>query len=305
MGGAAAGAVASALVFVGVYEGRVRLSHARGPALELAAGERARSGPSGWQKVGGPGSARTEAGGSSRAGNRELLGRIRELRRELLALEQEKADLERALAQAPAGGRGAPKPASAGGSSGPRASDFDLSPADWARLAEEGTVKYRVPCYVPGGWKPDAARLERLGLSPDDGAALTEAYSRSNQRVWDRIAPLCSRAVGSREVAEKLGNNTCIHSIVDVARQESAAATGEAWRAVGEIRAGQRPPPAEDAAVHPVLDAMLTLTGELSRFQADLAEQFGPEEARRLAFSDDLCASSSTFSGPGKKPPAP
>ena len=94
-----------------------------------------------------------------------------------------------------------------------------------------------------------------------------------------------------------------IHVIVDVARKKDRDASSEAMRQVGEIRAGKRPPPGPGDALDPTLEAFLALTGELSEFEADLAQSFGPEEAHRLAYSDEMCAGQSTFGGPGPRKP--
>lgn len=38
-------------------------------------------------------------------------------------------------------------------------------------------------------------------------------------------------------------------------------------------------------------------TGEAKMFESDLAQSFGPEEAHRIAYSDELCVGSSHFGG--------
>jgi hypothetical protein len=70
------------------------------------------------------------------------------------------------------------------------------------------------------------------------------------------------------------------------------------------LSAGQRPAPASGTPLHPVFEVFWTMTGEMSQFEADLAQSFGPEEAKRIAFSDKLCVGKSTFGGPGPRKPS-
>lgn len=53
-----------------------------------------------------------------------------------------------------------------------------------------------------------------------------------------------------------------------------------------------------------MFQSFYALTGEMANFEADLAKNLGPEEAHRIAFSQDLCAGRSTFGGPGPRNPA-
>lgn len=59
---------------------------------------------------------------------------------------------------------------------------------------------------------------------------------------------------------------------------------------VAEIRAGLRPEPGPNEKVNPMVKMFLALTGANKAFEADLAKALGPEEAHRLAYSDELCA---------------
>jgi hypothetical protein len=49
------------------------------------------------------------------------------------------------------------------------------------------------------------------------------------------------------------------------------------------VRAGLRPEPREKPQ-HPIFENLMAVTGEMKRFEADLAESFGPEEAKRIAW---------------------
>jgi hypothetical protein len=173
--------------------------------------------------------------------------------------------------------------------------EFDLSPDDWAEMAKTGSIKYRIPCYASPASKPSAEQIDQRGLSPDEVAAIEEAYAKSNQRLWSQVKPLCVKTIGSAEVAEKLGPDTCAQLILDIAEKEDRTASLKARRMVGEIRAGKRAAPGQNDPAHPVLRLFLALTGELASFEADLARELGPEEAHRFAFSQDMCSEQSRF----------
>jgi hypothetical protein len=88
--------------------------------------------------------------------------------------------------------------------------EFDLTQEDWAELAKEGVVKYRMPCAHPDGWAYRADQLSRLGLAPSDGETLAAAHRRSIDRVWVAIRPLCQEVLGApATVVESMGVTTC------------------------------------------------------------------------------------------------
>ena len=153
-------------------------------------------------------------------------------------------------------------------------------------------------------WSPSPEKLNKLGLAPQDGAVIKNAYAHSSQRVWAAIKPLCAQAIGSAEVAEKFGPDTCIHLVVDAESERDSEAARTAKRQVGEIRAGVQPMPGPNEPMNPVMKLFLATTGESKSFEAELAQSFGPEEAHRIVYSDELCMGSSTF-GSGPRRPKP
>lgn len=297
------GATVTGATLVGVYEGKVLASSGSGE-LELGAGESAAL-----TKTGAFGlSADEEREAAERLGetpassdpamraNANLVDEVRGYKRRLDGLEREKAFLERDLHMAQQ------KLASATDGAAPKlGSEFDLSQEDWAELAKTGTIKFRMPCYRSKPYTPTPDALNALGLAPQDGPVVADAYARSNERIWNAIRPICAKTAGSEALADKLGLNTCTHMIVNVAHSEDREAASEAMRQVGEIRAGQRPPPRPGEPMHPVAQTFWELTGENARFEADLAAQLGPDDAHRVAFSDELCQAASTFGGPGPR----
>jgi hypothetical protein len=74
-----------------------------------------------------------------------------------------------------------------------------------------------------------------------------------------------------------------VQAIIKNARSADAEAARAARQLVADVRAGLRPEP-QDEFQHPVFEALMAVTSEMQRFEADLAENFGPEEAKRLAW---------------------
>ncbi len=300
----AIGAALSALAFVAVYEGKVAVSHAS-DKVDLGAGESAQVGSDGVLK-----SAQLEAGQKAfdekvaesgdalSTANENLVTQVGEYKKRLEAIAAQKVELEKKLKTS----EEQLAAAQADGAAPRLKPEFDLGPDDWKELAKDGTVKARTPCQRDKNWMPNAEKLTSLGLTPQDGPMLKGAYQRSNDRLWAVIRPLCA-AASSPEVADKLGRSTCEHLIMDVENKKDGEAVGEAMRQVGEIRAGLRPMPGPNEPMHPVLKMFLAVTGELKQFENDLAQSVGPEDAHRIAFSDELCVGHSTWGGHGPREP--
>jgi hypothetical protein len=300
----AVGAALSALAFVAVYEGKVAVSHAKG-TVELGAGESAQSGPDGPKRASADAANAFEANAAAAAAadsedplgaaNKNLVRQVSEYRSRLEAIAAQKSELETKLK------RSEDRLAASQDGSAPWKHDFDLSTDDWKELAKDGTIKYRAPCFKKEPWTPSASNLNTLGLAPQDGPTLRDAYAHSNQRMWAEVKPLCAKAVGSADVAEKIGVSTCIHLVLDIESARDSEAATVARRQVGEIRAGVRPMPGPNEPMNPVLKLFLTTTGESSKFESELAQAFGPEEAHRIVYSDELCQQTSTFGGSWKR----
>jgi ferric-dicitrate binding protein FerR (iron transport regulator) len=301
------GAALSALAFVAVYEGKVAVSHA-GERVDLGAGEGAQVGNDGVRKSGALGEgqrtfdakvAANAAGDAPLAqANENLVAQVSEYRARLEAIAAQKLELEQTLKNTEQ------KLASKGDGSAPKSrSDFDLGADDWKDLAKDGTIKYMMPCKRPGGWVASPDQLQKLALAPHDAPALQSAYAKSNERLWSTIKPLCGQAIGSVDVAEKVGMSTCIHLVLDLAQAKEKDVANEAMRQVAEIRAGVRPPPGPNEQTNAVTRMFLALTGEMKSFEGDLAQSLGPEEAHRVAYAEGMCMGQSTFGGPGPREP--
>jgi hypothetical protein len=284
---AGAGAALAAVVVVTMYEGKERLVVRENQSFVLEAGQSSKLDALGAQPIEEHALGAAEPallahrGGTATAGTRTLARRIDApggAIRKLEDLEREKQDLRAQLRvleeelsrQAPARAR----------------SEWDLDQNDWKELASQGHVKFRLPCLMPGGeswkgWRP--SELDELGLSPEDGQTMADAHRRSNERIWAVVRPLCLQAVGSEEVVNALGGPGCVQAIIKKAGSVDAEAARAARQLVADVRAGLRPEP-QAKPQHPVFESLMAVTGEMQRFEADLAEDFGPEEAKRLAW---------------------
>jgi hypothetical protein len=295
--GMSAGAALGAVAVVVVYEGRVQLSQA-GEVVAIGAGEVGQLDERGAQRLEAGAAALEAAQLRARDPSRALVNvrsqdeealrqGIAAANEKLQALEAERGSLAERL------GRAQAELARRSGGEPRGRDEFDLDQEDWRELAAKGTVKYRLPCQYDGGWTPSADQLDALGLAPDDAETIRGAYERSRQRVWNVVSRLCEDAGGAPEMVDSISTDTCTHIVMDVARSKDMASAKAALHAVAEVRAGLREPPAEPH--HPVYDLFYTLSGEAQALEADLAESFGPEEAKRITFSKQVCAGSNTY----------
>jgi hypothetical protein len=204
-----------------------------------------------------------------------IRGKLQEVQREKRDLEAQLLTLESELNER------------AGAVPGGDPAEYDLDRDDWKELAAAGRIKYRIPCLSSNGgvWQTSQPELDKLGLSSDDGQVIREAHRRSNARVWETVRPLCLKATGDAAVTDRLGADGCITLIEQTAPATDPMAIFNAQRQVAEVHAGIRPRPEAGQAPSPVFDTYLALTSEAQFFEADLAEHFGPEEAKRITQS--------------------
>jgi hypothetical protein len=157
---------------------------------------------------------------------------------------------------------------------------FDFTPDDWREMAGKDMIKFRLPC---GDSVPTEQVLDELGMSPDDGEVLREAFQHSRTRQWAALLPLCAASLGGRmDIARSLSFEACR----SLAAGSSQTSSVDAKR-VTTYMAGDAPRPAEASTITERM--FLQLAEEPQRFEAELAEAFGPEEAHRLVYSDRLC----------------
>lgn len=278
------GAAVGVLVTVTVYEGRVQLSHessnpgARVPELQLNAGERAALDSEGMRRIGTADElgldARPAAAGvaPSDADLATLRAKIDHVRRQKATLEDrlQKAQEELAKYEGSAGRE--------------EKNEYDLTQEDWKELAKTGSIKFRTPCPVPNDWQPKSEELDELGLAPADADALATARRNSARRLTDVVRPLCAAAVGNQTAVEAIDNLTCLHVVADVGHKKDEHATSEAMRQVAEVHAGMIAGPTPEQLANPVFAGFYAYTSELAQYQNELAESFGPEQAKAIAF---------------------
>jgi FecR protein len=254
----AVGAAMAAVVVVGVYEGKVRVSHAE-QSVTVRAGESAVADGTGVRAANTVAVAKTaDPNAGSPRTEEELCARLAEVGREKALLESELTAANDAV--------------------GKRA--YDLTPEDWAKLAERGEFKYQYPCFQKGGFRPSEAQLQNLGLPPQAAETIQQAYVNSNTRFAADMKPICKELMG---IDADL--SSCIPKLFQAiySGPNGAKAT---FKQVAEIRAGKRP---EADATTPEMKMLLVFSGGMAPFEAELAKVLGADEAHRIAYSDDLC----------------
>jgi hypothetical protein len=292
----AVGAVTAAVAFVGVYEGKVAVTHA-GQTVLLTSGEgaRLRAGDAPQKETDGAAAehafdVRAIVAGDDVAAkaNRNLVHQLGDYRWRLDALTAQKAQLEGRLKKV-----GEQGDVSANDVSEvlELTREYDPTRDRWKELSKTGTVRYRLPCVVTKvhPWTPSKEELDALGLMPHDAATLASAHEHSTERVWTEIAPLCAAEVGSMQAATRVGVMRCADLIEEAEAERDRDGANEARRRIGEIRAGMQPMPGPSSNPHPLVKLYLALTGASKAFEDELAASFGPAEARRLADSAGMC----------------
>lgn len=302
----AVGAVVGVAAFVGVYEGKVAVSHA-GQSVDVGAGQSAQADGRGVRLTGLSPSALGAAAEAASAepdpllaANANLADTVREYRRRLEAIDADKKKLEKKLAAAEAqladGGAGQP-------AFQVSANKFDLTQDDWKELAKEGKMPIRTPCAGSNNdfsYTPDS--LNALGLAPQDGPAIQAAMQQSQARTWGAIKPLCAKVIPGANV-DSIGEDGCLHILQAFAPQSGPTSAQESVRQTSEIEAGLRPMPGPNDDVPPLERAFLALAGESKTIEADLAQQLGPDAAKAIVYGSEGCWNDGVWTvGPRKQP---
>jgi hypothetical protein len=111
--------------------------------------------------------------------------------------------------------------------------------------------------------------------------------------MWQAVGPECAKVVGSAEVAQRIGNESCGTIIQSTA---SEAVFDRDRQLVADIRAGNKPmPPASQ--IDGLTARFLAMTSAASDLEKDLARDFGPEAAHRIAFGDAMGGCALEFEG--------
>ncbi len=273
----AVGALGSAAVLVGVYEGKVSLSRADA-AIDVASGQGARAdaqGIHGPERLDAASHAFEASAGDDpwRSANASLADQVSDYRRRLDESQAQtraiKANLDRLEARL-----------------GPRSSDagsrydaYPSTPDDWKNWAKVGVVRAKNCCFPGAGWQPSASDLAEVGLAPSDGPALARAVAAASDHMWQATQPACARIVGAEEAA-RLGNDSCWPIILhDVSKDQ--------WdvdaQLVADIRAGNVPMP-PTGQLDDLAKSLLAMSNAMPDFENELTPSFGPEVAHAIAW---------------------
>ena len=162
---------------------------------------------------------------------------------------------------------------------GPPSKLWDRSPAEWKKMADEGTFGMAYPCGT-GTQLPGPLSAEGLALSPDDARVVQAAWDRSVARVDRAVIDACATIVGA-DLASRLGIQVCDTIVA------TSGSPGADQKAVALIRAGELPMPGpNDPGIDGYERVLLVKTGEMQAFQADVEQSLGPDDARRIAHDD-------------------
>jgi hypothetical protein len=216
--------------------------------------------------------------------NANLADTVQLYRHRLEENEAERTRLEKELKTARA------QLAASDGDGAPMKDEYDLTQADWKELAKTHTVKARFPCRFEPDWHIDRELASTLGLSPEDAAIVEKAYLEEEGRLTREIQSGCTQVLGNAQLAERLGPHACSAILQDYKDKGADA------QLVADIRAGNVPPPAADK-LNPYARLLLAETYAEQSIEADLAASLGPDQAKRLAFADELGSCSISFGG--------
>jgi hypothetical protein len=239
-----------------------------------ASGQRGERAP---KSTSAPSSAETgapETDETWREANASLAQQVKVYQQRLAKNEAEKTAIQRQLDSAKTR-----LAASEGDGAVPR-DPYDLTQDDWKKLAATGTVKARFPCSSNGDWKMKPETAAALGLSPADTATVEAALKRQSQAMWSSVASSCASAVGSGQLAERLGLNVCTEIV-----SQGAKSSGSDLQRVADVRAGNVPMPTADK-LDPYETLLMAETNAMPALVDELSQSFGPELAKQIAYSD-------------------
>lgn len=295
----AVGALAAASMMVAVYEGKVAVSHAQ-ERVVLAAGESAMASDA--EGVSVTSADGTEANGGTNASesalenaNRNLVGTVSDVKKRLETIESQKKELEAKLAAA----EQKLAAENRANDAAPSKNDFDLTQDELVSLAKEGTLKYRYPCSK-SSYKPDAEAIQKLGLAPQDGETITEAYRKVGQWREANMRSVCQEVIGKSDLSDRMPVDSCLHLVSDFLAETDPKARRDAQQLAVDIRAGIKPMPGPNEKLPALTRLMLASVQQLKVFEDELTKSFGPAEAHRITYSDALCMGNSTWGGAKK-----
>lgn len=279
LGGAAVGALASAVVLVSVYEGKVLLANERG-ATELKAGERATAGggeapgpatPS-VVKVQKPVVKVAEAPPPAPGATREeLIVRDAEQRKEIAELRSQIAALQ--------------QHAEEHGKRRPQETKSFIKPTkdELLAMAKSCTIQFdTLPLNLePLRFPPKMA--EKLGLSPDEMTVVQRVHADVVTRTLAQLRAIYAEVTGNNTGAEDMNGFAIMQAIEEKTGRDEGT---EARRVLSQERAGLLPPPANLAVRPPAERALRIMQNVGDEFERELVKNLG-DKARALREGED------------------
>ncbi len=269
------GAAAAALVMVGVYEGRVRLSNAHGH-VDVEPGQRAvvHEGTSPRIEVPGRGGTRKLADVHAGAGigPPKLAALGADERQELERLREKVREMEE-------GGRGG------GGESGPRMRKEE----DFVTPTREELLERAKRCGLAWDAPPldetkelSAREAERLGLSEAEREIVGNVRKAFSQKTLGDLRRIYVEVTGNAEGARHLSAEGIKQEVVAKSPEGEAP---QVWRQLSAEKAGLTPVSTTPGS--PLERMMRLLTNQGDDFEKALAAQLGPERARELRMKNN------------------
>ncbi len=164
----------------------------------------------------------------------------------------------------------------------------ELTKEEWERSAGTGSISLRTPCLRDKVWSPPPSLQKKLELSVAQVASLRIAYEHSNKRLAAVAKPLCTAAVGSGEVYERIGAKACAELVLEMSTRADEAGMQRTIQKIAGARLGKEAPKTETG--RPIAERLLeAMANENTLFAAELNEKLGSRVAERVLSSREMC----------------
>lgn len=160
---------------------------------------------------------------------------------------------------------------------------YEPTPADLVELAQQCRLQWDTVSLssTPPGYSVKNA--EKLGLSEEERAAVEARVNAHQKALVDQIRALYVEITGDT-TAGSLAATAMLDEIADKTTQEEHQ---RVFQQLARERAGLAQPPPPDQPESPYTRLFRALTGAGNALERSLAEELGPETARRIRDLDD------------------
>ncbi len=160
---------------------------------------------------------------------------------------------------------------------------YEPTPADLVELARQCRLQWDTVSLssTPPGFSVKNA--EKLGLSEEERAAVEARVNAHQKALVDQIRTLYAEITGDT-TAGSLAANAMLDEIADKTTREEHQ---RVFQQLARERAGLAQPPPSDHPESPYTRLFRALTGAGNALEASLAEELGPETARKIRDLDD------------------